>query len=220
MSVTVEKLMPWSGAVAGLCWVAQDLLRHTSTDDRPGGTSLPVIRDHLALNYGSQGCLVVMGVALLCFATAVRALLRSRESRESSYSSVAFGGWLVVVAGLSQMVVWNWGLINGAADASDASALHTLGYVSYFGWAGMGIGLAGAFLAMGLGGIRTAALPRWFAILTLVLGVLGALGNAGIPPGGLVNYVLLPFWLIAASVVVARSDRHANDPSRQALATA
>jgi hypothetical protein len=38
----------------------------------------------------------------------VRTLLRSAESREATYSSVAFGGWLVVVAGLSQMVMWNW----------------------------------------------------------------------------------------------------------------
>ena len=220
MSVTFEKLMPWSGAVAGLCWVAQDALRHTSVDDTPGGTSTQVIRDHLGLNFGSQACLVIMGVALLCFATAVRSLLRSGEGRESTYSSVAFGGWLVVVAGLSQMLVWNWGLINGAADASDDSAVRTLGYVSFFGWAGMGIGLAAAFLAMGLGGIRTAALPRWFAILTLVLGVLGALGDAGIPPGGLVNYVLLPFWLIAASIIVARSTKRAADPTRQALVTA
>ena len=188
--------------------------------DPPGGASTQVIRDHLGLNYGSQACLVVMGVALLCFATAVRTLLRSGEGRESTYSSVAFGGWLVVVAGLSQMVMWNWGLINGAADASDDSAVRTLGYVSYFGWAGMGIGLAAAFLAMGLGGIRTAVLPKWFAILTLVLGVLGALGDAGIPPGGLVNYVLLPFWLIAASIVVARSTKRAADPTRQALVTA
>ena len=33
---------------------------------------------------------------------------------------------------------------------------------------------------------------------------MSALGNAGIPPGGLVNYVLLPFWLIAAATIVAR----------------
>jgi hypothetical protein len=35
------------------------------------------------------------------------------------------------------------------------------------------------------------------------MGVLSALGTAGIPPGGLVNYVLLPFWLIAAAIIVA-----------------
>ena len=66
-----------------------------------------------------------MGIALLFFATAVRNLLRSGEAREATYSSVAYGGWVVVVAGLSQMVMWNWGLINGAADAGDDAALHT-----------------------------------------------------------------------------------------------
>ena len=141
------------------------------------------------------------------------------KRREATYSSVAYGGWVVVVAGLSQMVMWNWGLINGAADAGDDAALHSLSYVAYFGWAGMGIGLATAFIATGLGGIRSAVLPRWFAILTIVLGVLGALGDAGIPPGGLVNYVLLPFWLIAASFVVAKSHRRAAGPIQQMLAT-
>ena len=35
----------------------------------------------------------------------------------------------------------------------------------------------------------------------------GALGNAGIPPGGLVTYLLLPFWLLTASVVIAKRQR-------------
>jgi hypothetical protein len=216
---TFDKLLPWSGAVAGLCWIGQDLLQKTSTKDVPGAATTGVIHDHLALNFAAQGCLVVMGIALLFFATAVRNLLRSGEAREAGFSSVAYGGWLVVVAGLSQMVMWTWGMVNGAADAHDDAALHTLSFVGYFGWAGMGIGLATAFIATGIGGIRSAVLPRWFAILTVVLGVLGALGDAGIPPGGLVSYVLLPFWLIAASVVIARSHTRATEPLRQALAT-
>jgi hypothetical protein len=52
-----------------------------------------------------------------------------------------------------------------------------------------------------------------------VLGVLSALGDAGIPPGGLVNYLLLPFWLITASVVVARSSGRSVEPRRRVLAT-
>jgi hypothetical protein len=216
---TFERLLPWSGAVAGLCWIGQATLQKTSPQDVPGAATTQVIHDHLGLNYASQGCLVLMGIALLFFATGVRSLLRSGEASEATYSNVAYGGWVVVVAGLSQMVTWNWGLINGAADAEDDAALRSLSYVSYFGWAGMGIGLAAAFVAMGLGGIRSSVLPRWFAILTIVLGVLGALGDAGIPPGGLVNYLLLPFWLITASFVVARSYKHAAEPGRQALTT-
>ncbi len=216
---TFERLLPWSGAVAGLCWIGQAVLLTSSSSDTPGTASTQIIHDHLGLNYAGQGCLVLMGMALLFFATAVRNLLRSGEAREATYSNVAFGGWVVVVAGLSQMVMWNWALINGAADAGDDAAVHVLGYGSYFAWAGSGIGLATAFVATGWGGIRSSVLPKWFAVLTVVLGVLGALGDAGIPPGGLVNYLLLPFWLIAASVVVARSSGHSAEPRRAALAT-
>jgi hypothetical protein len=201
---TFEKVLPWSGAVAGVCWIGQGFLQQLYRKDVPGAATTGMIHDHLAVNQAAVACLVLMGIALLFFATAVRHLLRSSEGGEATYSSVAYGGWIVVVAGLSQMVVWSWGLINGAADAKDDTALHTLSYVAYFSWAGMGIGLATAFIAMGLGGLRGAVLPRWFAILTIVFGVLGALGDAGVPPGGLVNYLLLPFWLIGASWILAR----------------
>ena len=49
------------------------------------------------------------------------------------------------------MVMWDWGLVNGAADAEDDAALHVLSYVGYFGFAGMGIGIATAFIATGSG---------------------------------------------------------------------
>ena len=118
------------------------------------------------------------------------------------------------------MVMWNWGLVNGAADAKDDAALHVLSYVGYFGFAGMGIGLATTFIATGLGGVCNAVLPRWFAILTLVMGALSALGTAGIPPGGLVNYLLLPFWLIAAAIIVATRQKTGARAPEQAHAAA
>ena len=205
MSVSrFDRVLPWTGAVAGLCWIGQSFLFHVSSRDLPGHASSAVIQDHLGLNYAAVACLVAMGIALLFFATAVRNLLRSGEAAEATYSSIAYASWIVVVAGLGQMVVWSWGYVNGAADVHDDASLHVLDFVGYFGFAGMGIGIAGAFLAIGLGGRRNAVLPRWFALVTLILGVLSALGDAGIPPGGLVNYLLLPFWLTAASVIMVR----------------
>ena len=216
---TFERLLPWSGVVAGVGWIGHDALENQYSGDRPGAATTGVIHDHLALNYASVACLVVMGIALLFFATAVRNLLRSGEAREATYSTIAHAGWVVVVAGISQMVMWSWGLINGAADADDDAALHLLSYVGYFAWAGMGIGLATAFVATGLGGVRNAVLPKWFAVTTTLLGALAALGTAGIPPGGLVNYVLLPFWLIAAAIIIAKRQKHASQPIPQILAT-
>ena len=217
---TFERFLPYSGVFAGLGWIGQDLLFRIDTEDVPGHATTAMVRDHLALNYAAIGCLVVMGIALVFFAAAVRNRLRSGEAREATYSNIAYGGLLLAAAGVSQMVMWNWGLVNGAADAKDDAALHVLSYVGYFGFAGMGIGLATTFIATGLGGVRNAVLPRWFAILTLVMGVLSALGTAGIPPGGLVNYVLLPFWLIAAAIIVATRQKVAARAPEQAHAAA
>ena len=211
---TFEKFLPWSGVVAGLAWIAQDGLARLYSTDEPGRGSVDQINDHLGLNTGSLACLVVMGVSLLFFAAAVRNLLRSGEAREATYSSVAYGGWLTVSAALAQMAVWNKGLMSAAEDGNEA-ATQMLSYGQYFGWLGMGIGIATAFIAIGLGGVRNAVLPKWFAITTTVLGVFALLGACSIPPGGLVNYLLLPFWLIAAAIIIARRQKTAaqgNEP--------
>lgn len=205
-----ERFLPWTGAIAGAAWIGQMFLFRTGDQDSPGSMTTAVIRDHLALNYAAIGCLVVMAIALVFFGTALRSHLRAGEARESTYSSIVYGGLLLVAAGLSQMVMWNWGLINGAADAKDDQALGILSFVGFFGFAGMGIGIATTLLGAGLAGLANAVLPRWFAILTLVLGVLSALGTAGIPPGGLVNYLLLPLWLIAAAIILARRQGEAD----------
>jgi hypothetical protein len=207
---TFEKFLPWSGVVAGLAWIGQDALAHVYSSDVPGRGSVEIVNDHLALNTGSMACLVVMGVALLFFATAARNLLRSGEAREATYSSVAYGGWITVSAALGQTAVWDKALLSAAAD-HNTSATAILSYAQYFGWLGMGIGIATAFLAMGLGGLRSATLPRWFAVTTTVMGALAFLGACGIPPGGLVNYLLLPFWLIAAAILIARRQQAAAE---------
>jgi len=207
---TFEKLLPWSGVVAGLAWIGQDVLAHVQSSDVPGRGSVDEINDHLGLNVGSLSCLVLMGVSLIFFATAVRNLLRSGEAREATYSSVAYGGWLTVSAALAQMAVWNKGLLSAAEDGDEA-ATKMLSYAQYFGWLGMGVGIATAFIAIGLGGWRNAVLPKWFAITTTVLGTLALLGACSIPPGGLVNYLLLPFWLIAAAIIIARRQKTAAE---------
>jgi len=215
---TFEKSLPWSGVAAGAAWIGQDALARVYSSDVPGRGSVRIINSHVGLNTGSLSCLVVMGVSLLFFATAVRNLLRSGEASEGTYSSVAYGGWLTVSASLAQMAVWNKGVLSAAQDG-DGAATHVLSYAQYFGWLGMGIGIAAAFIAMGLGGVRNAVLPRWFAITTTVLGVLALAGACSIPPGGLVNYLLLPFWLIAAAVIIARRQRAAEATDRVLVST-
>ncbi len=202
-----DRVLPWTGVVAALAWFVQAGLFATDDAGKPGRASADVIQANLVANHAAIGCLVAMGVALVFFASALRAHLRSAETGPATYSAVAHGGLLLAAAGLSQMVVWGWGLVNGAADAGDDQALTVLSFVSFFGFAGMGIGLSATMLATGLAGLASPVLPRWFAVLSVVMGGLGGLGNAGVPPGGLVNYLLMPLWLIAVSVIIARHPR-------------
>jgi hypothetical protein len=216
---TFERRLPWSGVVAGVAWIGQNFLQNYQSSDAPGNTSAEVINDHVVMNISQLACLVVMAVSLLFFATAVRNLLRSGEAREATYSSVAYGAWLTVSAALGQMVVWDYGVLAAAEDQNQA-AVQTLGYTWYFGWAGMAVGIAAAFLAMGLGGVRNAVLPRWFARTTSVMGALALLGVCHVPPGGLVSYLLMPFWLIAAAIIVAKRQKAAAQVPAATLATA
>ena len=89
-----ERFLPWSGAVAGLCWIGQALLQKMTIRDEPGAATTQVIRDHLLLNYGSVACLVLMGMSLLFFATSVRNVLRSASpARRPTRASRTAAGW-------------------------------------------------------------------------------------------------------------------------------
>ena len=55
-----ERVLPWSGAIAGLAWIGQEVLFQVEAEDRPGTAKTATIHNHLALNYGAVGCLVIM----------------------------------------------------------------------------------------------------------------------------------------------------------------
>lgn len=52
------------------------------------------------------------------------------------------------------------------------------------------------------------------------MGALALLGVCHIPPGGLVSYLLLPFWLIAAATIIAKRQKAAAQAPAATLATA
>ena len=204
-----ERFLPWSGVIAGLAWIGQDALARVYSSDEPGRGSVAAINDHLGLNIGSLSCLVVMGVALLFFATAVRNLLRSGEAREATYSSVAYAGWITVSAALAQMAVWTKGLMSAAEDKNEA-ATQMLSYAQYFGWLGHGDRHRRRFHRHRTRRRAQRGPAQMVRDRDHVMGVLALLGACSIPPGGLVNYLLLPFWLIAAAVIMIRQQKVAT----------
>ncbi|MFF5233403.1 hypothetical protein [Dactylosporangium sp. NPDC000521] len=195
---TFEKLLPWSGALAGVAWAIQ-LVTARTADDPVDPKAVSIVAGAVTRNYVAGFALIAGSLLLVLFAAAARRSLRAGEAGESTYSSVAHGGLLVAAVGFGMLGIVQIALTN-AAKAHDAASTAAIGQLALIGWLPALAGLVAAFWGVGLGGLRTATLPKWFAILTVVLAVIGVLG-----PLAFVIYLLLPLWLIAASVVAARS---------------
>jgi hypothetical protein len=193
---TFEKYLPWTGAVAGILWGVQ-MLAAKLPDDPADRTAVKIIGDAVAQNYLAGFALLVSALMLVFFAAAARNCLRSGEAGESTYSSVAHGGLVVAAVGFGLLGVMHIALTN-SATAADPAATATIGQLALIGWLPALVGFVAAFCGLGLGGLRNATLPKWFAIITVVLGVVGVLG-----PLAMVVYLLLPLWLIATSATIA-----------------
>jgi hypothetical protein len=203
---TFEKFLPWTGALAGILWAVQ-MFAAKSPDDPADPKTATVIGNAVTQNYIAGFALLAGALMLVFFAAAARRSLRSGEAGESTYSSVAHGGLLVAGTGFGLLGIVQIALTN-AAKADDAAATATIGQLALIGWLPALVGLVAAFWGLGLGGLRNATLPKWFAIITLVLGVVGVLG-----PLAMVVYLLLPLWLVAASAVTA-SRSTTREPQR------
>jgi hypothetical protein len=201
---TFEKYLPWTGALAGILWGVQ-MLAAKSPDDPADPKAVTIIGGAITRNYVAGFALLLGALMLVFFAAAARKSLRSGEAGESTYSSVTHGGLLVSAVGFAQLGIVQIALTN-SAKAADAAATATIGQLALIGWLPALAGLVAAFWSLGLGGLRNATLPKWFAIITVVLGVVGVLG-----PLAMVVYLLLPLWLIAASAVTA-SHSTAREP--------
>ena len=191
-----DRFLPWTGALAGILWAVQRV--HREGPGRPGRPqAVSVISGAVTQNYVAGFALLVGALMLIFFAAAARKALRSGEAGESTYSSVAHGGLLVAAIGFGMLGVVQIALTN-SAKANEVAGTATIGQLALIGWLPALAGLVAAFWGLGLGGLRTASSPKWFAIITIILGVVGILG-----PLAFVIYLILPLWLITASAVIA-----------------
>ena len=195
-----ERYLPYAGVVAGVLFAVGGFVPKMA--DKAGDpNAIQLMNDNATRNVAGAVALALFGVVMVFFATAIRQALRSGETGESSYSSVAYaGGALVGFA----MILQAWLIFAGtdAADQGDRTAVTVLGYLGIDAWLPWVASSAVLFLGAGFGALRTAALPKWLALATIVLGLLCLLG-----PTGIAVYFATPVWLVVTGIVLAR--RHA-----------
>lgn len=174
----------------------EEVLAHHQTN---GG---PLIAGSLMFMLGT--------LAFVWFLGSLTTSLRSAEGGAGRVASIAFGGGLAMAVCALLLPSGGVTIALGAATMSvtSADALRHLPGVFY-----IGVELFAAVLvgATGLVALRTAALPRWLAWLSLLLALILL-----IPPIGWVGVLLgVPLWTLGVSLLLAR----AAETSVQAGAT-
>jgi len=202
-----NRLLPLAGVVAGLAAIAALVL----TGSEPGDSAstakvVSYYADHKTETVlGSIGAQIA-AVALLFFVAGLRSALRSRETGEASYSTLVLAGGVVTAVATSCFGWFGLVVVKAVDNGSQASVVETVHLFGSYAWLPWTVGAATLLIGAGLGGLRTAALPRALAWVTVAMGVIA------LTPGGPLTFLVLPLWLIATGVVLARADR-ASVPS-------
>lgn len=156
-----ERFLPLAGILAAVCFFVSDAPGLEAPELQSGKHTA-----FLTWVFAHPGRIEIAAVAsafaaffFLFFVGSVRAALRSRESRESTYSSVAFGAGIAYAGTLlvDALVTFAMGKAGSAHDQGSTLAIGWLQVVDWVPWAAA----SGVFLlALGLGGLRTLALPK------------------------------------------------------------
>jgi hypothetical protein len=195
MATTFERLLPYTGVLAGVLFVVT--MMSTYADEAGDPDAATIIHDHATQNTIAYLAMGLCCVALLFFAGAIRMAL----APSSGHATVAFGAAVLVAASKAiDSMLMKAGL--DAAEREDLRALDTLSYIGAASWLPWVAASVAFYLAVGLGGLATGALPRWLSIVTVVLGVACLVG-----PAGIAVYMATPVWFVVTGIVLVRRQR-------------
>ncbi len=144
----------------------------------------------MATSYaGMAACaiLVFLGVG-------VRLALRS--NRPAWTADVAMLGFVVIALtvaswAVSGLAVWH------AVDQGEDASVRTLNFVDTSNFLPLMMGMICVYVGAGAAGLMSGSLPRWLAVVSILVGCLAPLGPLGFVPA-----MLLPVWLIVVAVAV------------------
>lgn len=191
-----DRFLPLAGVLAGLTFTAFNVMTWGAPETTSAHDVTVWGAAHETRAQIGAMLLAYTAVLLAFFAAGARKAVRSGEPGESTYSSVVFAGGVMTAVTAGSWATLIMAQLSAVKD-DDRAAVETLAHLTSLAWLPWLIGSVVLFVSMGLGGLRTASLPRWLAIATLVLGVVGATGV-----GGYVLYIAMPFWLIVTGVVL------------------
>jgi hypothetical protein len=140
--------------------------------------------------------MVLAAAALIFFGAALRRALR-REGADW-LADAAFAGIIVMGVTLVGFAVTTLAMYD-AVRTGNASVAQSINILDHSNFVPAMLGLCCTLLATGLCALRTGALPKWLAVLSVVLGIASPLG-----PAAFVPFALFPLWVVVTAAVTAR----------------
>lgn len=195
---TYQRALAVSGILFAGLIVAAFLITSSQVDETASiGKAYTYWSEHKTAEIVSALLLHAATVMLVFFGAGLRSALRGGEGEESTYSIVAFGGTVFAAVGFSIAALLSLATAT-AANQGSRTAVYTLNQLGAADWVPFTAGLCVMMLAVGIGGLRTLTLPKPLSWVAIVLGI------AFITPFGWGGSLVLPFWVLAASIVLYR----------------
>jgi len=206
MQHRLERLSALTGLLAVVLWVLglvvtnsfSDKIPHHPTDEQ----LLTWVKGNAnAILFG--GWLFALGcLAFVWFAAILRGQLASAEGGSATFANLAFGGALVAAAFGVLTMAGDMGSAINKDDISAATA-GTLHNASDMFFVAAELSAILFFLGAAIVGLRTGALPKWwawFAVLIAIVLVIGPIGWAALIFG-------LPIWTLGTTWLLVRPQR-------------
>ena len=196
----------WMAPLTGLAFLAL-LIAGFAIGGEP-----PEAKDPIAdiLDYYTDGDKAMFGgllvgaaaVLLVYFAGYLRKVLSDAEGVGGVLSSIAFGGSLIIAAGLAvdgTILI----ALSEAAEDIDPVAVQALQALWDNDWLPLAVGVQLFIFSSGLSIVRHGALPKWLGWIAIVLGVIA------FTPIGFVAAAGTAIWVAIASVMLTMKARAA-----------
>jgi hypothetical protein len=187
------------GVVYGVLFAAAYVL--IGNTPSTGASAAAVVKYYHSHRVTEMAGVFVVAAAVLVFSFFISSLRRtlSRTDEGRQLSSIVTAGGAIYVTGLLLMGALTVALVD-CAKYGLSSAAQTLNVLSSDAWVPVVVGISILALATGIAGLRSAALPRWLAWVSVALGILAVAG----PLGG-IAFLVTPVWGIATGIVLLRS---------------
>ncbi len=214
MQGRLERLSLLAAPLAVVFWIVGLVVTNTFSDKIPDHATDEQLLSWVQGNTNSilfGGWLFMIGcLALIWFAAILRSRLAEAEGGAGTFSNLAFAGAAVAAV---------FGMLTAAADVSSAinkdditaTAVGTLHNSSDMFFVGAELAMILFFLGCAVVALRTRVLPKWWAIVAIVIAVVLVIGPIGW--AGLI--FAMPLWLLGTSWLLFRGSsrlRAASEP--------